>query len=116
MVERSIYILLHTEQLNVSALDNGHLQVVHESLNKLFYKHIYIYIYIWATDMGKWEGKVGTRSRICQKGLDVWDAWRIHAVIKQCLSLITGKSMVVLYTAVYRPRFLPEAYRGCYFR
>ena len=66
--------------------------------------------------MGKWEGKVGTRSRICQKGLDVWDALRIHAFIKQCLSLITGKSMVVLYTAVYRPRFPPEAYRGCYFR
>ena len=57
MVERSIYILLHTEQLNVSALDNGHLQVVHESLNKQLYKHIYIYIYIyiyiWAIYMGK---------------------------------------------------------------
>jgi len=28
------------------------------------------------------EGKVGTRSRICQKGWDVWDTWRVHAVIK----------------------------------
>ena len=43
-----IYILLlHREQLHVSALDNGHLQVVHESLNKQLYKHIYIYIYIY---------------------------------------------------------------------
>ena len=31
MVDRCIYILLlHREQLHVSALDNGHLQVVHE--------------------------------------------------------------------------------------
>jgi len=50
-----IYILLlHRVQPHVSALDNGHLQVVHESLSKQLYKHtyIYIYIYIWATYMG----------------------------------------------------------------
>ena len=45
MVERCIYIyiyiLLHREQLHVSALDNDHLQVVHESLSKQLYKHIY---------------------------------------------------------------------------
>ena len=47
MVEIYIYIyiyiilLLHREQLHVSALDNGHLQVVHESLSKQLYKHIY---------------------------------------------------------------------------
>jgi len=43
-----IYILLHREQLHVSALDNGHLQVVHDSLSKQLYKPIYI----WATYMG----------------------------------------------------------------
>jgi len=40
-----IILLLHREQLHVSALYNGHLQVVHELLNKKLYKHIYIYIY-----------------------------------------------------------------------
>jgi hypothetical protein len=40
-----IYILLlHRVQPHVSALDNGHLQVVHESLSKQLYKHIYIYM------------------------------------------------------------------------
>ena len=40
-----IYIyILHREQLHVSALDNGHLKVVHESLSKQLYNHIYIYI------------------------------------------------------------------------
>jgi len=33
--------LLHREQLHVSALDNGHLQVVHKSLSKQLYKHNY---------------------------------------------------------------------------
>jgi len=43
---RDIYYLLHREQLHVSALDNGHLQVVHESLSKQLYKHIYMsYLY-----------------------------------------------------------------------
>jgi len=61
MVERCIYIyilLLHRKQLHVSALDNGHLQVVHESLSKQLYKCIYIYIYIY---MGYLYGRmVGT--------------------------------------------------------
>jgi len=34
-------ILLHTEQLHVSALDNGHLQVVHESYVSS-YTNIYV--------------------------------------------------------------------------
>ena len=35
MVERYIlYYLLHREQLRVSALDYGHLQVVYETLEK----------------------------------------------------------------------------------
>jgi len=41
-----IYYLLHRE-LRVSALDNGHLQVVHETLGKQLYK-----TYIWAVHMG----------------------------------------------------------------
>jgi len=39
-------------------------------------------------------GKVGTRCRICQNGWDVLDAWRAHAVIQLCISLIIDKSMV----------------------
>jgi len=46
-----IYILLlHREQLHVSALDNGHLQVVHESLSKQLYKHIHVHgLLIWGS-------------------------------------------------------------------
>jgi len=33
-------------------------------------------------------------SRICQNDWDVWDAWKVHAVTKLCLSLIIDKSMV----------------------
>jgi len=62
------------------------------------YIYIYIYIYIWAIYMGEGARGVGskvvTRSRICQNGSDVWNAWRVHAVIKLCLSLIIDKSMV----------------------
>ena len=42
-----IYYLLHREQLHVSALGNGHLQVVYETLSKQLYK-----TYIWASYMG----------------------------------------------------------------
>jgi len=42
-----IYYLLHRE-LHVSALDNGHLQVVYETLSKQLYKTC-----IWATYMGR---------------------------------------------------------------
>ena len=42
-----IYSLLHREHLHVSALDNGHIQVVYETLSKQLYK-----AYIWATFMG----------------------------------------------------------------
>jgi len=42
-----IYYLLHREQLHVSALDNGHLQVVYGTLSKELYK-TYIYgLLIW---------------------------------------------------------------------
>ena len=53
---RYIYVLLHRE-LHVSALDNGHLQVVYETLSKQLYKTC-----TWATYMGQGGGKVGTRS------------------------------------------------------
>ena len=71
-----MYYLLHREKLHVSALGNGHLQVVYETLSKQFYK-----TYIWATYMGHGGGKVDTRSRICPKGWMVWVAWRVHAVV-----------------------------------
>jgi len=46
--------LLHKVQLHVSALDNGHLQVVHEMLSKQLYETYY----------GLYTVEVGTRSRM----------------------------------------------------
>jgi len=45
-----MYYSLHREQLHVSALDNGVLQVVYETLNKQLYR---TYIYIWADCTGR---------------------------------------------------------------
>jgi len=53
MVERVYIFYYNREQLHVSALDNGHLQVVPESLSKQLYKHIYIYeLLIWGRGRG----------------------------------------------------------------
>ena len=82
-----IYNLLHREQLYVSALDNGRLQVPYETLIKKLYK-TYIYIYIWDIYKGQGGGKVGTRFRICPKGWMVWVAWRTRAFTKLCLKLL----------------------------
>jgi len=60
MVEVYI-VLLHKVQLHVSALDNGHLQVVHEILSKQLYRAITGCIQWYST------GEVGTRSRMCQE-------------------------------------------------
>jgi trans-2-enoyl-CoA reductase len=57
---------LHKVQLHVSALHNGHLQVVHEILIKQLYKTYMGRLY------GVGRGKMDTRSRICQKGWAVW--------------------------------------------
>ena len=64
MVEE--YILLHKVQLHVSALDNGHLQVVHEILSRQ------LYATIWVVYSGEVGGEVGTRSRMCHGGWVVW--------------------------------------------
>ena len=64
---QNIKYFLHKVQLHVSALDNGHLQVVHVILIKRLYKK-----QTWAVYMGQGGGKVGTRSRICHK---VWAVW-----------------------------------------
>ena len=59
MVE--VYLnLLPKVQLHVSALDNSHLQVVHESLDL-----------IWAVCSGDVGDEVGTRSRTCHGGWGV---------------------------------------------
>ena len=79
-----IYNLLHREQLHVSALVNGHLQVVYENT---FREQLYK-TYIWATYMGLGAGKVGTRSRIWSEGWMVWVTWRVQAVTKLRLSLL----------------------------
>jgi len=79
-----IYYLLHREQLHVSALGNGHLQVVYKKLSKQLHK-----TYIWAIYMELGGGKVGTRSRICPKVWMVRVAWGgVHAVTKLRLSLL----------------------------
>jgi len=44
--------------------------------------------YTWAVYMVWVGGKMGTRSRICQKVWAVWVTWRVHAFTKQCLSLL----------------------------
>ena len=46
-----VYIVfhLHKVQLHVSALDNGHLQVVHEILNNQLYETYVLYT------VGRWE-------------------------------------------------------------
>jgi len=51
-------------------LDNGHLQVVNEILSKQLYG------LIWALYSGEVGGEVGTRSRMCHGGWDVW----VHGV------------------------------------
>ena len=70
----NVKCFLHKVQLHVSALDNGHLKVVHEILIKQLYKTYMGCLY------GEVRGKVGTRSRICQKGWAVWVTWGVHAV------------------------------------
>jgi len=67
MVEVYI-VLLHKIQLHVSALDNGHLQVVHEILSKQLYETIWV-VYTYSGEVG---GEVGTRSRMCHRGWVVW--------------------------------------------
>ena len=52
------------------------------------YTNTYISMGYLYGERGGGGGKFGTRSRICQNGGDVWDAWRAHAVIKLCLSLL----------------------------
>ena len=62
-----VYILLlHKVRLHVSALDNGHLQVVHEILSKQLYETM------WVLYSGEVSGEVGTRSRMCHRGWVVW--------------------------------------------
>ena len=46
---RYIYYLLHREQLHVSALDNGRLQVVMKHLVSSYTKHIYGLL-IWGSE------------------------------------------------------------------
>jgi hypothetical protein len=65
MVEEYV-LLLHKVQLHVSALDNGHLQVVQEILSKQLYKAI------WVVSSGEVGGEVGTTSHVCHRGWVVW--------------------------------------------
>jgi hypothetical protein len=65
---RCVFTLLPTVQLHVSALDNSHLQVVHESLESSYTRY----------NMGCVQcgvgGGVGTRSGTCHGGWGgTWD-------------------------------------------
>ena len=65
-----VFTLLPKVQLHVSALDNSHLQVVHESLESS-----YTTFNMGSVQWGCW-GEVGTRSRTCHGGWGVVvDTW-----------------------------------------
>jgi len=72
--------------------------------------NIYIYIYMGYLYRERGGGKVGTRYRICQSGWYVWDEWRVHAVIKLCLSLIIAKSMVDFSIITHHNHTMDDAY------
>jgi hypothetical protein len=78
-----IYYLLHREQLHVSALDNGHLQVVYETLSKQLYKHVYGLL-IWGREGVKWARDLVSVLKVRWCGLH----GGVHAVTKLCLSLL----------------------------
>jgi len=83
---RDVYIFYYIE-------NNYMFRRLIMAIFRLYMNHLvssYTNIYIWATYMAKGVcgGKVGTRSRICQNGWDLCDAWRSHAVIKLCLGLL----------------------------
>ena len=63
--DRGIYSILHKVQQHVSALDNGHLKVVHEILTKQSYKTYMDCIH------GAGRREVGMRSHICHRGWEV---------------------------------------------
>ena len=77
---RDIYYLLHREQLHVSALGNGHLQVVYE--------------YLVSGYMGLKGGKLGTISRICPKDWMVSVQCGGPCCYQATSKLIMDKSMV----------------------
>ena len=62
-----MYNLLHKEQLHVSALFIGHLQV--DKLETLVSTYTR---FVWVVYSGKVRGGVGTRSRMCCVGRVVW--------------------------------------------
>jgi len=69
-------------------LHMGQLTVAHKVKHILWIgwmcTNIYIYgLLIWGRG---WGGKVGTISRVCQNGWNVWDAWRVHAVTMPCMN------------------------------
>jgi len=57
---------------------------------RLYMKHLLSSYakHTWVVYMGKGGDKVGTRSRICQKGWAVWVTCGVHAVTKLCQSLL----------------------------
>ena len=62
-----IYNLLHKEQLHVSALYIGHLQVGKWKNLVSSYTRLVWIVYSWEV-----RGEVGTRSRMCCVGWVVW--------------------------------------------
>ena len=64
---RYVYNLLHKEQLHVSALFIGHLQVYKRKNLVSSYTRV-----MWGVYSGEVRGEVGTRSRMCCVGWVVW--------------------------------------------
>jgi len=64
---RDMYNLLHKEQLHVSALYIGHLQVDKWKILVSSYTRL-----VWVVYSGEVRGGVGTRSRMCSVGRVVW--------------------------------------------
>ena len=68
--------------------------------------------------MGKGGGKVGTRSRICQKVWAVWVARGVHAVTKLCLSLlqlhVVFHGVSVVYLVSITARWPAKSLRKCH--
>ena len=60
---RGVFTLLSKVQLHVSALENSHLQAVHETLESSYIQDL-----IWAVYSGDVGNEVGTRSRTCHGG------------------------------------------------
>jgi len=98
-----MYFLLHKVQLHVSALDNGHFQVVHEIFSKQLY---YIYYVLYEVVVG---GEVGTISRMC---LEVGRCGYRVALLRYIMSMLIQLPYYVCRNYTYMYAY-PNIYTVC---